>query len=83
MGSHTDDECRAIGRIGADLLAQGVRDRGRITTYRAPMATRGRRDGTWVYGRRGRACRECGTPIRSRGQGDANRTTYWCVTCQR
>ena len=24
----------------------------------------------------------CGTPIVSRGQGDANRTTYWCPHCQ-
>jgi endonuclease-8 len=30
----------------------------------------------------GRPCRVCGTPIRSRGQGDANRTTYWCQQCQ-
>jgi len=82
VGSLTDDECRTIGRIGAELLSQGVRDGGRITTYRAPMATRGRHDGTWVYGRRGRPCRTCGTAIRSRGQGDGNRTTYWCATCQ-
>ena len=24
----------------------------------------------------------CGTPIRARGQGDGNRTTYWCPACQ-
>jgi endonuclease-8 len=82
VGTLTEDDCRSIGRIGADLLAQGVRDGGRITTYRAPMATRGRNATTWVYGRRGRPCRECGTPISSRGQGDANRTTYWCTACQ-
>ena len=35
-----------------------------------------------VHGRVGRACRRCGTPIRSFGQGDANRTAYWCPTCQ-
>jgi endonuclease-8 len=34
-----------------------------------------------VYRRRGR-CPNCGGPIRSRGQGDANRTTYWCPRCQ-
>ena len=37
---------------------------------------------TWVYGHAGHACRRCGTRIRSRGQGDDNRTTYWCPTCQ-
>jgi endonuclease VIII len=30
----------------------------------------------------GRPCRRCGTPIRSRGQGEANRTMYWCPSCQ-
>ena len=35
-----------------------------------------------VYKRAGRACRRCGTRIRSRGQGDANRTAYWCPRCQ-
>jgi endonuclease-8 len=37
---------------------------------------------TAVYRRAGRPCPVCGTPIVSRGQGDANRTTYWCPTCQ-
>lgn len=36
-----------------------------------------------VYRRAGRPCPRCGTAIRSRGQGDANRTTYWCPGCQR
>ena len=35
-----------------------------------------------VYRRAGRPCPACVTPILSRGQGDANRTTYWCPTCQ-
>jgi len=35
-----------------------------------------------VYRRAGRPCRRCGSPIRSRGQGEANRTAYWCPTCQ-
>jgi endonuclease-8 len=34
-----------------------------------------------VYRRRG-PCPRCGARIRSRGQGDANRTTYWCPGCQ-
>jgi endonuclease-8 len=36
-----------------------------------------------VYRRHGRPCPRCGGPIMSRGQGDANRTTYWCPGCQR
>ncbi len=35
-----------------------------------------------VYRRVGRPCPRCGAPIRSRGQGDANRTAYWCPACQ-
>jgi endonuclease-8 len=35
-----------------------------------------------VYRRAGWPCLRCGTRIRSRGQGDDNRTTYWCPSCQ-
>ena len=35
-----------------------------------------------VYRRAGQPCPNCGTTILSRGQGDANRTTYWCPQCQ-
>jgi len=37
---------------------------------------------TQVHDRAGRPCRRCGTPIRAWGQGDANRTAYWCPACQ-
>jgi endonuclease VIII len=36
-----------------------------------------------VYKRAGRPCPRCGTVVRQRGQGEANRTTYWCPGCQR
>lgn len=35
-----------------------------------------------VYRRRQGACPRCHGRIESRGQGDANRTTYWCPRCQ-
>jgi endonuclease VIII len=35
-----------------------------------------------VYRRAGRPCSRCGTIVRSRGQGDDNRTAYWCPGCQ-
>jgi endonuclease-8 len=35
-----------------------------------------------VYGRAGKPCPVCGTAIAARGQGDANRRTYWCPRCQ-
>jgi endonuclease-8 len=40
------------------------------------------RPGREVYRRAGRPCVRCGTIVRSRGQGDANRTAYWCPGCQ-
>lgn len=36
-----------------------------------------------VYRRTGQPCPRCRTPVLARGQGDANRTTYWCPGCQR
>jgi len=41
-----------------------------------------RRPGRSVYRRAGRPCLRCGTIVRSRGQGDENRTAYWCPGCQ-
>lgn len=36
-----------------------------------------------VYRRGGTPCPRCGVKIQARGQGDDNRTTYWCPGCQR
>jgi endonuclease-8 len=63
----TDDQLRGVAQAAHDLMQAAV-DEGR-----------GERA---VYRRAGRPCPRCGTPIRARGQGDANRTTYWCPTCQ-
>ena len=35
-----------------------------------------------VYHRAGRPCPRCGARIQAGGQGDDNRTTYWCRECQ-
>ena len=82
VGTLTPEEATSLGEIGSRLLAEGVRQAGRIQTYRPPGGRPFSKEDKWVYGRRGRPCRRCGTPIRSRGQGDANRTTYWCPGCQ-
>jgi endonuclease VIII len=42
----------------------------------------GREPRKQVYGRAGRPCPRCGTPIAARGQGEENRTAYWCPACQ-
>ena len=41
------------------------------------------REDRQVYRKVGRPCPRCGTRIRSHGQGDDNRTAYWCPTCQK
>jgi endonuclease VIII len=40
---------------------------------------------TTIYGKSGSFCPRCGPPARitSRGQGDDNRMTFWCPSCQR
>jgi endonuclease-8 len=40
------------------------------------------REARRVYNRAGRPCPRCRTPIRAYGQGDDNRTAYWCPACQ-
>jgi endonuclease VIII len=82
VGSLGPEEAAALGATAARLMADDVRSGGPIRTYRPPAAPPGSHARTWVYGRRGRPCRRCGALIRARGQGDANRTTYWCPGCQ-
>jgi endonuclease VIII len=36
-----------------------------------------------VYSSAGRPCPRCGVHIKARGQGDSNRPTFWCPSCQR
>jgi endonuclease-8 len=36
----------------------------------------------WVYARKGKPCRRCGTTIVMRKQGPGARSTYWCPDCQ-
>jgi endonuclease VIII len=36
-----------------------------------------------VFERAGLPCPRCDTKVQARGQGDDNRTTYWCPGCQR
>jgi endonuclease-8 len=54
-----------------------------LTAARTQMqqAVASGRHGYAVYRAR-RPCPSCGGRVASRGQGDANRTTYWCPSCQ-
>jgi endonuclease VIII len=63
----TDEELRTVLGEAARLMRRSV-DGGQVERA--------------VYRAAGRPCPRCSTPIESRGQGDDNRTAYWCPTCQ-
>ena len=74
------DPWRAVATVGnEEALA--------VITAARPRMLRSARHGPRsieprVYNRAGRPCPRCGERILARGQGDANRTTYWCPRCQ-
>lgn len=78
---------RTLLATGSALLRANVAHGGpqRITT-RPPASVRrsGQRgsDALWVYGKAGRPCHRCGTPIEVASLGDQARVTYWCPRCQ-
>ena len=82
------DPWRPVGEVADVAALVGLARRlldankerfGMVTTG---VARRG--EETWVYGRGGRPCRRCGTPIEAADQGrnPEERITYWCPRCQ-
>ena len=65
----------AVAELARRLLDANKERHGHVTT-----GSMRRGEEHWVYGRRGRPCRRCGTPIRKAGQDD--RVTFWCASCQ-
>lgn len=63
----TDEDLTLAVSASRDLMVAAVTD------GRAPKQ---------VYRRARQPCSRCRHPLRSLGQGDANRTTYWCPKCQ-
>jgi endonuclease-8 len=68
-GAVSDAEALSIVRLTRPRMQESARD-GHQDRFRT------------IYRRAGRPCPRCGAPIRERGRGDDNRTTYWCATCQ-
>jgi len=88
VGSLTDGQVSSLIAVARDLLrANVVEARGPgAPTWGSHRRTTRRSDpraSLWVYGRSGKACRRCGTPIAYRKQGPDARGTYWCPRCQR
>jgi endonuclease-8 len=67
IGDLTDEELRSVLAAARSLMLEAVK------SGRHPHQ---------VYRRRQGACPRCRGRIASRGQGDDNRTTYWCPRCQ-
>jgi endonuclease-8 len=65
----SDDESLRLVETARALMRQSARD-GFSARPRA------------VYNRAGQPCPRCGTIIRSRGQWEDNRLTFWCPGCQ-
>jgi len=68
------------GMTAVTELARSLLDENKDRIRRTTTGSSHPAEETWVYGRRGRPCRRCGTAIRSQGQQD--RLTYWCPRCQ-
>lgn len=74
------DPCRPLSSVSdAEVIEiiDAVRPRMLRSAQDGPQKIERR-----VYGMAGRPCPRCGQRIRAVGQGDANRTTYWCPGCQ-
>jgi endonuclease VIII len=70
VGSVTDDEALAILRETRPRMQASAAD-GIQDRWRQ------------IYNAAGRPCPRCGVLIEARGQGDSNRPTFWCPSCQR
>jgi endonuclease-8 len=82
----TDTQLRELLATARTHLRANVTDHtSAIVTYRGYRRTTRRAnpaESLYVYGRAGKPCRRCGTPIQVRPQGPNARLTYWCPSCQ-
>jgi endonuclease-8 len=82
----SDERVRALIDIAVRFMKANVPHPNRHTPMPAAgRQTTGRLDPSarlWVYGRAGKPCRRCGTPISRAKQGPYARSTYWCPRCQ-
>ncbi|MDQ4049671.1 MAG: DNA glycosylase [Actinomycetota bacterium] len=75
------DPWRAVSAVTDDEALEIVR--AARPAMQASAEHGGARLEPLVYERAGLPCPRCYTILRARGQGDDNRTTYWCPGCQR
>lgn len=87
VGEFSDETLRRVMALAERLIHANRLTPGRTTTPDALGGAPGaggphRGPRAYVYGRTGRPCLRCGTPIRSRVSGALPRRTYWCSGCQ-
>jgi endonuclease-8 len=75
------DPWRAVGDV-TDAEARSIIELVRPRMLESALSGR-MRDRPRAFRRVGQPCPRCGARIRARGQGDDNRTTFWCPGCQR
>jgi endonuclease VIII len=73
------DPFARVADLSSERIGRVVEKARRL--MRASIA--GRRLDFSVYGRGGKQCRRCGSPIGRRKEGNQARVTYWCPRCQR
>jgi endonuclease-8 len=74
------DDLHALVELGRQLLDFNKTRPDHVTTGDARPGHQ-----NWVYGRAGRPCRRCGTPVRrgEAGPPGQERLRFWCPNCQR
>lgn len=79
VASVSDEKLTTLLSRAREMMLANVEDGGRRTTRYEGVS-----DGTrvWVYRRRGMPCFRCGTTVRMKRQGEAQRSTYFCPKCQ-
>jgi endonuclease-8 len=75
----TDEQLRHLLELARKLMIANVTKAspGRVTTFSLDRSQQ-----KYVYGRGGKPCRRCGTPVQYAKQGPDARGTYWCEKCQ-
>ncbi|HEY7291978.1 MAG TPA: DNA-formamidopyrimidine glycosylase family protein [Vicinamibacterales bacterium] len=84
--SLTDERLRSLLGIAVEQLRANILTPAQTLSRAYGMRTTRSLDPNetlWVYGRAGKPCRRCGSPIESAAAGPDARRTYWCPSCQR
>jgi endonuclease-8 len=75
----SDAEIDGLVTTARKLLTHNIE---RESGGRETRVSMGGEERLYVYGRQGKPCRRCGTPIQMRRQGADARVTFWCGKCQ-